>query len=540
MSGTRVVGVAIAALAYVVGGKVGLSLASLNPSATAVWAPTGIAIASVLLLGRWALPGIFVAALVVNITTAGSLATSIVIAFGNALEGLVGAWLIASFCGGTSLFERVRHVVAFAAVALVSPVVSATIGVTGLAVAGYVAWSSYRDVWLTWWLGDASGALVFVPLIITWLRADAVPRVTTPLEQLLLGGMVLAGAALVFTNIQPLAAQNAPIAFLTFPLLAFAAYRYGPRGASLSIALVSMAATYGTVRGFGPFARADPNESLLFLQAFMAVAALTSLSLAAADVERRRAEAALRAREEELRRVEAQKVVEREEFLSIAAHELRTPVTALQLAVQLLLRRIHRGGTPTPEEMTRALTTASNQSTKLARLITQLLDNVRFDGAGLLIEREHVDIGALVAGIVDEVRATSGRKGIVASVPSVDAFIDPIRIEQVVRNLIDNAVKFNPSGPIEVRVDSDGGGDATIEVRDHGAGIAPERRAMLFQRYEHVRQRHEPGGLGLGLYVCRQIVERHGGTITAEFPADGGTRMRVRLPVRDGDQPSSM
>ena len=524
MTGTVLIRVAVVVLAYLVAGKLGLSLAFVNASASAVWAPTGIAIASILLLGRPAAVGVFIAAFIVNATTAGSILTSLAIAAGNTAEGLFGAWLINVGCGGLAVFERIQNVFGFAVVALTAPIVSASIGVTTLVLAGLAAWSAYPEIWLTWWLGDVSGALVVAPLIIIWAQQ---PRASFDsgawLEFTGLAAIALGVGALIFLGVQPLATQHAPVAFVTFPLLAFAAYRYGPRGASLFVATFSGIAAWGTLQGFGPFVRPTPNESLLFLQSFMAVASLTSLALAAADLQRRRADAALRRAEEE-------KVRERDEFLSIAAHELRTPVTSLQLAAQFALKRVATGATGS--QIAKPLQTIDLQAAKLGRLVSQLLDNVRLDSRRLTLERERVDVGALVLDVAEEVRALSERSDIRVEAAHIEATVDAIRLEQVVRNLIDNAVKFSPSGgPIEVSV-AEVEGRVRITVRDHGVGVAPDARAMLFQRYQHAHGKDRSGGLGLGLFVSREIVERHGGSIVAEHPAEGGTRMIVILPLR--------
>ena len=523
--------VAAVALAYIAAGKLGLSLAFVNASASAVWAPTGIAIATILLFGRPAAIGVFIAAFIVNVTTAGSAATSFAIAGGNTLEGLIGAWLIRNACGGLAAFERIQDVFRFALVALAAPLVSATIGVTALALGGYAEWSAYPEIWLTWWLGDVSGALIVAPLIIIWSGRErsSLEHGSWP-EFAGLSAIALAIGALIFLGVQPLSTAHAPIAFVTFPLLAFAAYRYGPRGASLFVAVFSVIAAWGTLQGYGPFVRATQNESLLFLQSFMAVAALTSLTLAAADLQRRRADAALR-------RAEQERVRERDEFLSIAAHELRTPITSLQLAAQFALRRVATGATGS--QIARPIQTIDLQSAKLSRLVSQLLDNVRLDAGRLTFQRALVDLGELVRDVAEEVRAMNERADIRVDAAPATATVDELRIEQVVRNLIDNAVKFSPSGgPIEVSVAAEDD-RVRISVRDHGVGVPPEDRTRLFQRYQHAHGKDRSGGLGLGLFVSREIVERHGGTIEAEHPSDGGTRMIVTLPrlstSRDAD-----
>jgi signal transduction histidine kinase len=530
MTAADLIRVAAVALAYIAAGKIGLSLAFVNASASAVWAPTGIAIATILLFGRPAAIGVFVAAFIVNVTTAGSAATSLAIAAGNTLEGLIGAWLIRVACGGPAAFERIQDVFRFALVALAAPLVSATIGVTSLTLGGYAEPAAYPEIWLTWWLGDVSGALIVAPLIIIWSRREraSFEHGSWP-EFLGLAAIAAVIGALLFLGVHPLSTAHAPIAFVTFPLLAFAAYRYGPLGASLFVAVFSGIAAWGTLQGYGPFARASQNESLLFLQSFMAVAALTSLTLAAANLQRRRADAALRHAEHE-------RVRERDEFLSIAAHELRTPITSLQLAAQFALRKVATGATGS--QIAKPLQTIDLQAAKLSRLVSQLLDNVRLDAGRLTIQRELVDLGDLVQDVAEEVRAMKERADIRVDATHTTATVDALRIEQVVRNLIDNAVKFSPNGgAIEVSVATTDD-HVRIAIRDHGVGVAPEDRSALFQRYQHAHGKDRSGGLGLGLFVSREIVERHGGTIEAEHPTDGGTRMIVTLPRRSTSRDS--
>jgi signal transduction histidine kinase len=144
-----------------------------------------------------------------------------------------------------------------------------------------------------------------------------------------------------------------------------------------------------------------------------------------------------------------------------------------------------------------------------------------------------------VQNVAEEVRAMNERADVRVEASHTKATVDALRIEQVVRNLIDNAVKFSPNGgPIEVTVVA-ADDRVRISVRDHGVGVPPEDRPRLFQRYQHAHGEDRSGGLGLGLFVSREIVERHGGTIEAEHPSDGGTRMIVTLPrlttSRDAD-----
>ena len=205
---------------YWVAGKLGLQLAFVHPSATAVWPPTGLTLAALLLLGYRVWPGIFLGAYLVNISTAGSIATSLGLAVGNTLEGLVGAYLVNRFANGRNAFDRPQDVFTFALLAgLVSTSVSATIGVTSLSLGGYADWANYGAIWLTWWLGDAAGDLILAPLLILWAT-----RLTAPwpraqvLEAAALGLLIVLVGQAVFGGISFDESQNYPLEFLCLPL----------------------------------------------------------------------------------------------------------------------------------------------------------------------------------------------------------------------------------------------------------------------------------------------------------------------------------
>src|SRR5215831_4097313 len=156
-------------LAYFAAGKLGLSLAVVNASVSPVWPPTGIAFASFLVLGPRVWPAILIGAFLVNVTTTGSIAPSLGIAIGNTCEGRLGAELVRLFANGRNVFSRARDVFKFVVLAgLFSTAVSATIGVSSLALAGHAAWRDYPAIWFTWWLGDAVGALVVGPAVVLW------------------------------------------------------------------------------------------------------------------------------------------------------------------------------------------------------------------------------------------------------------------------------------------------------------------------------------------------------------------------------------
>jgi diguanylate cyclase (GGDEF)-like protein len=288
--------VAVLAAVYFIAGKLGLRLAFVHVSASPVWPPTGIALAAFLVLGYRVWPGILLGAFLVNLTTAGSVATSVGIAMGNTLEGLMGSYLVNRFAHGRNAFDRAQDIFKFTLLAaMVSTALSATFGVTSLALGGFADWAKYGPIWWTWWQGDAVGALVVTPCLLLW---SARPRVRWNQEQVaeattLLLLLVLVGMT-IFGGLFHAEVKNHPLEFLCIPFLIWAAFRFGQLEAATAIVMLSGMAIWGTLHGFGPFVRQTQNESLLLLQAFMGIIAVTNMVLAAEVTAHRRSEERVR------------------------------------------------------------------------------------------------------------------------------------------------------------------------------------------------------------------------------------------------------
>ena len=280
---------AVVALAYFAAGKLGLRMAFVHESASAVWPPTGIALAAVLLRGPRVWPAIFVPAFLVNQTTAGSALSSLAIATGNTLEALVAARLTQVMAGGVQALESPRRVLRFVLAAAAGAVVSATIGVASLELLRLAGWGQGPVLWLTWWLGDLSGALVVTPVVVLWaLRPRWEEGAARLAEAGLLAVVVVVCGLLVFGPLLPERAQGSPIAFLCLPPLVWAAFRFGPRETVTATALTCTIAVAGTLQGLGPYGPAGPRVALLLLQGYAAVTALMVLALAAAVAEQER------------------------------------------------------------------------------------------------------------------------------------------------------------------------------------------------------------------------------------------------------------
>ncbi len=308
--------------------------------------------------------------------------------------------------------------------------------------------------------------------------------------------------------------------------------------------------------------RTSPDTAAIMLTGYAslesAVAALRSGAydylMKPSDVEELRATVnramerrALRKRLLELEEVDRLKT----QFLSMASHELRTPLTAVSGFIQVARRRITRAaenddGVDWKHEATRAAETlelAQRQSRRLGRLVDELLDVSRLQLGRIELHQRQLDLVGCVREVIErmELPQTSHTFTLETSADTALVLADQDRIDQVFENLIGNAVKYSPTGgtvQVEIRVD---GSEVQVSISDRGIGISPdelEHVFNIFYRSPDPRAGHV-GGLGLGLYISREIVTRHGGRLWAESGTDGST-FRVALPLATGPAPDAV
>jgi signal transduction histidine kinase len=222
----------------------------------------------------------------------------------------------------------------------------------------------------------------------------------------------------------------------------------------------------------------------------------------------------------------------REEFLAVAAHELKTPITSLRGFAELGVRALDAEGGIDPSFARRTLETIERQSARIGALVANLLEVARGSADRDAIVARPVNLVDLVRSVVEVAHVRADQHPLTFEAPEhVDLLADPLRIEQVITNLIDNAVKYSPPGSlIEVSVVPHQE-RADVVVRDHGMGIPPEYQHRIFDRFFQAHVGEQTSGMGLGLYISKEIVQRHGGTLRAELPEDGGTRMVMSLPL---------
>ncbi len=230
-------------------------------------------------------------------------------------------------------------------------------------------------------------------------------------------------------------------------------------------------------------------------------------------------------------------VIARDEFLSIASHELKTPITTMKMQAQLAKRSFEKMD-PTErsgERVVKMLEQSDRQLDRLARLVDDMLDISRISTGKLAMNPERVDLSTLAGEVVERYRHEFKQAGAKIDLVSDGAGAvgnwDRLRIEQVISNLLVNALRYGRGKPVRVVVGSDGGA-AILKVQDQGIGIAAEDHERIFSRFERAVPASEGSGLGLGLYIVRQILENHGGSIWVDSAPGKGATFTVRLPIR--------
>jgi len=554
------------ALAYFAAAEFGQSLAFSVRGVTALWPPTGIAVAALLLWGYRVWPGIFLGTLCVNVLNNDSFIIPAVIGAGNTLGPVIVRFGLGRV-GFDNALASTRDVLSLILVgAVLGMAVTSSYGVAVLAVVGFVPWSAYGSVWWIWWVGDAMGVIVFAPLILSWATRPQ-PNGSRPrLVELcgIFGGLsivsMVALSGALFHNPTPFQLQYA-----IFPFIIWVSLRFGLRETTTAITLVVGFAVWGATHDRGPFTTGNLDQRLILLEMFMVIASVTGYLLSAVSGERTRARAALQRAHNELEHRVEQRTAELadanqvlalrneevEAFVYIVSHDLRVPLVNLQGFSKELERSCQDlegvlQTTPLPasgaqtiqailkDDIAGALRFISASTTKFQRLIDALLLLSRTGNQEL--RHEAIDVRALVDTTILSMRQSiehSGAEIVVDPVPP--AVGDVTAIGQVFSNLISNALKYlQPGRPGRLRI----GGEAkdTIThywVSDNGVGIPASSQRRLFQVFQRFHPELAPGE-GMGLAIVKRIVERHGGKIWAESEHGAGTTFHVTLPASSG------
>ncbi len=516
---------ALVAVTYWIAARLSLTLALVHGQVTPIWPPTGIALVAILVLGRSVWPAIFAGALAVNLPIGPSPLGAVFIATGNTLAPLVTTELLRRVDFRLEL-DRLRDAAAIIGLgALVSMSISASLGTSVLVLSGTVSPSDFWPTWAVWWTGDAMGVLLVAPFLLSLLPGSSGPALTFRSGAVfagLLGGIALATWALFQTPLH--------LEYLVFPLIMVAAWRYRLRGAAPAALMASGVAIWSAVHGTGPFATGTLAQKMITLQVFNVCVALTSFVLATFVTTRER--------QEEMTRLYAASKAASEAksaFLNMAAHELRTPITVL--AGYLSMMGDGSLGNA-PDSWAVPLQILKTKTGEMNRIMESLVKASQIDAKVTPLKGQVIDLRNVVEDAVvrarpraDLLHADISTKLAIGVLP-VNA--DKEELGRVLDNLINNSLSYSaPPARLFIDVSRDSE-RALVRVKDDGVGIPEDQREQVFARFYRGANPAvaKVPGVGLGLYISRQLAEHHSGSLVLESSTpEEGTVFTLAIPL---------
>lgn len=517
----RAAEIALGAFAYFALARGSLYFASLNASVSPVWAPTGLAIALVLMRGNFMLAAVFIGALAANFLTTPDVVTSFAIGAGNAGEALVATLLLTRWADGERVFHAPLGVGKFAGIVILAAApVSATVGVCALALSGYAFWSEFWPMWVTWWLGDLAGAIIAAPALVLWWRTlqGHESRLASAHTLLALVGAALVGM-LAFSPYSPASLGiKGALAFLAILPLMWSALRLGLRDTATTALLTSIFAVWGVLAGSSPFQQATLNDSLLLLVAFVVAATLPSLALAA---DRRETQEALDQTRQEL--AQSQKLEALGQMTGGVAHDFNNLISAIQSGFSALHRQ--------EQERRKTMEMMEQTLKRGAGLTKQLLAFAR---------REPLQFETLYLSDVVESLEPLLRQSINEHItlelriaPGIwPTRTDRAQLEMAILNLVVNARDAMPNGGrVQVQVENvltERRECVALTVADTGAGMNTDVLARAFEPFFSTKG---PGaGTGLGLAQVYGLAKQSGGVASIDSTPGLGTAVTITLP----------
>lgn len=450
----------------------------------------------------------------------------------NAVEALLGAALLRWRFGENFSLQRLPDVCWLLITACIAPMLSAVIA--AVTSRSSFPFTPFDELYYAWWIANCVGILIAAPLTWSFLSPESGswhwPSLRLTLELLASLTASAIGASIVFFN----AAEILSFPFLLLPLLLWPALRIGTVGVAANVGVMAVVITLATQFHAGPFFQEVtlPAQRALYVQAFLAASSAPFLVLAAMWHERKQAAEEMERRIEQRTRQLAEADQRKDHFLAVLAHELRNPLSPLSHALE-----VWPAVRADPEKLEELRSIMSTQVRHMTGLIDDLLDVSRIAGGKLLLRKEVLNICDVVCWAVRSIEglaATSGRV-VRLHLPAQPMFVhgDRARLEQVVGNLLHNAVKYTDAqGQIDVFVEA-ADHVVRIAVCDNGPGIPPQDLERIFDLFAQVDQTLERshGGLGIGLTLVKNLVTLHGGQVEAFSEGSGcGSKFQVTLP----------
>jgi len=524
-------------------GYLGLSMTFVN-GASAFWPSFGVFLAGMLLVGYRVWPIIFLSDFIVCyiLFFKNNLLISTLIPAVNLITPFVATFLIHKFIKRRHFLERSQDVFKFIVLTIPSPLISSILAALTLCISGIAPWAVFSNICRTWLASDSTGILIVTPLLLAWLQKSPSSRSFHRRQILELAFVLLSMMAVV----QVAFSGGYPIEYMVIPPLIWMAFRFDVRISTLSVLIVSAIAVFGTVKGFGSFAKQlSPNESLILLQSFICVIAITTFVISAVTTENQKSAMILRQANDELeRRVEertaelkeAKNVAEvanqaKSEFLANMSHELRTPLNGILGYTQILQRTENL-----TEKGYKGIEIIHQCGFHLLTLINDVLDLSKIEARKMELHPIDFHLPSFLEGVVEICRIKADQKVIAfnyqpdSQLP-IGIHADEKRLRQVLINLLGNAIKFTDKGGVNLKVNvinqntqQNTNYKIRFQVEDTGVGMTSAQLQKIFLPFEQVGEiKRQSEGTGLGLAISQKIVHLMGSTLKVESQLGKGS-----------------
>jgi len=559
----RLLTIAAVAFVYYLTARLGLLMELGNTNASPVWPPSGIAFTALIIFGIELWPaislGAFIANVVVfNLNHAAGFPTILLmsagIAVGNTLEAVTGYYLLKKF-SCEQILSRSRDFFLFFFIVLAMCLVSSLIGPLMLSINKLISWSDYPTVWFTWWTGDVSGVVIVTPAILAWWKPKKRNwNIQTIIQAALL--FIVLGIYLeaVFGDWLPLWPNKAKI-FLVFFVISWCVFSMSQRQLSIVSLIISAFSIWSTIHSTGPFIEKTINDSLISLQVFLCVISITMMFLSTAINERRQKEEdlemvnlnleskirerthLLEEQKEELEKVNKQLVKKTTElenvnkesrsFAHVVSHDLREPLRTIASYLQLIEERYKN---KLDNDADIFIDFAVDGAKRMNMLIDDMLTYSRIENSNGAFS--DVDLNEIVSVVKNNLHGTiqESEAKIILNRELPTVFADYSQMIQLFQNIIDNSIKYRDGRIPEIRITTEKHrGFWQIAIADNGIGIAKEYYDRIFVIFQRLHTRDQYTGTGIGLAICKRIVDKHGGEIWVSSVEEQGSTFYFTL-----------